>query len=129
MPQDDLLKIRSVRLIISRKGGRYRFQSYNQQIDLLDNLKEPQSHLADSDREDEFNWNMNAGEIFKLKLDHLVLDVSHAYSLDGSYLGLSFARRAPLFAYGVPKTFEVIAPSLTIAKGVRRILEDRNVSR
>ena len=71
-------------------------------------------------------WTRKATILFMLKLDRLILDVRDAYSSNDEFLGLQFAWSAPRFEHGIPRYFEVIAPSKLLERAIRRIIEDIN---
>ena len=124
---EDWHSIRSTRLILTLEDSElYWGETYNESDDLLRNLGlflaegcEAEVHLLST-------WSLKAQILFRLKLERLVLDVSEAFSPNGDFLGLKVARAVPQFHYGIPRHFEVIAPTQTLAKGVRRIIENLN---
>ena len=62
-----------------------------------------------------------------MRLEHLVLDISNAYSPSESYL-LSYL--VPLdFVHGLPKKLDIIAPSQEIADNLRHVMERKEQQR
>ena len=120
--------IRSVKFVVEHGESVYEGdETYYDDKDLLDNFTMFKTTSQDIHDELLHSWYRKAFILFHINLENLIIDVSNAYSSDGEFLGMRFARTLPKFRYGVPFHFEVIAPSLTIAKGIRRVIEDLNI--
>lgn len=119
--------IRSVRLVITPENlDDFSETYYNEGLDLLDNILNFQRYCFAIQQRHLASWNLSLVVLSDLKLNHLVLDLSEAYSLDGRFNGLRLARLASRFEHGIPARLEIVAPSSTIAKGIRRVFENLN---
>ena len=101
-------------------------ETYYDNFDLFGNLMKFRAAPKSSDTRVLDSWHQKASLLSDLDLDNLVLDVSDAYSPHGEFTGMIFVGRAPKFTYGTPSYFEVIGPRSTIAKEIRRVIEERN---
>ena len=120
--------IQSVKIVVEHEEFMYEGDEfYYDDKDLLDNLKMVKRASQENENKLLDSWDRTASMLFNLHLENLVIDVRNAYSSDGEFLGMRFARTVPKFRSGVPFYLEVIAPSSTIAKGILRVIEDRNI--
>lgn len=118
--------IRSIRLVLEVKDARYkRGGYYDDRYDLLSNLGDFRSNSQHNELHLLSTWLELAGLLFRLNLDSLVLDMRDSYSPNGGFLGMQFARLSR-FRNGIPPHFEVLAPSSTMANGIRRVFEERS---
>lgn len=131
---DDKYKnnIRSIKLVLEYEkspfGPQEKYYPEYDDRDLLGNLMKFEESSENNDYIVLDSWYRKAVLLFDLNLDSLSLDVTDAYSPDSGFMGMKFARHAPPFTYGIPSNFEVIAPSSTIAKGIRQVIVDTDNS-
>ena len=74
-------------------------------------------------------WKDRFDALASLPLEYLLLDMREAYALDGHYIGLDAAYDFDDFGHGVPKFFEVRAPTDQLAKEIRAAIATPNNER
>ena len=126
-PDVDRDTIRSVQFVAtSGEFNKFADMYYDEKTDLLENLLSFKRRWLAIEQDFLHSWSLMAALIFLLKLDHLILDFSDAYSLNGRFIGLQLAWLAPRFDHGIPTRFEIVAPNPTTADDIRRVFENRN---
>ncbi|KAL8772403.1 MAG: hypothetical protein Q9209_002354 [Squamulea sp. 1 TL-2023] len=98
---------------------------------LSDDFEPPDSHLVGlCDHGLQLDWSLKFRAITGLELDELTLDFMDAVSLDGSFIGSSFAEnwlwREP-FVHQFPRQLNIWAPNGDLRDEIYDIIRDQNI--
>ena len=118
LPEQVRYNIRSVRLILSKDDVAKETSGLSKTQDLLEKFEGFQDYCRTTEDKLETIWREKAHAISRLKLNHLIIDISDAFSPSGEFLGLRIASSFQ-FAHGIPERMEIIATSQVQADALR----------
>ena len=119
LPREITDSIRSMRLVLGRNDDRFTASEYDEGKYFLANYTRQPYNRVLQRHELVRRW-FNAGiYLANFKLQHLVIDLRDAYSTDGKWLGLYWARRLFEIECGRSRKLKVIGPNPDLEKQVR----------
>ena len=126
LPTDQKSKIRSVQINCTIKDldplG-YSLETFRKGAkDLLDSCRGIVPYAVFSESDLISTWALKSFLFAKLELEHIVLDLSEAYSPTGEYLGRKFAKTARICRFPAPCCTEIIAPNPDWVEPLRDIM-------
>ena len=128
LPPENYLQIRSVALTFSiadSDSASSYYYVYEPELTLLENLEnyDRDIHTTSRDLNDIWFWKFET--VSGLRLEHLTLNFTDAFSVSGEFLGVHAATQFHAFTYGLPK-LTIYAPTEELEAQIRALFVAAN---